>query len=88
MAQRTAMRRRPFSVASVASMLCCGLFAVGVVGCGGDPRSVAGFCKRLREQGAALTDPADPAGLAALYADLDAHAPFARTKYTHTLLNV
>jgi len=84
MTMRSGMRQRPFSVAAAASavgvrrlagtVLAVALTAV-LIGCGGDPRSVSGFCKRLREQGAALTDPSDPAGLAELYAELDAHAP-------------
>lgn len=75
MTRRSGVRRQPFSVVAVASALCLAVLTTSLTGCGGDPRSVSGFCKRLREQGAALTDPSDPAGLAELYADLEVHAP-------------
>lgn len=42
---------------------------------GGDPRSVAGFCKTLRTDGALLTDTSDPAGLAERYRLLERHVP-------------
>lgn len=48
---------------------------LGVTACGGDPRSVAGFCKLLRKDGAALTDISDPAGLAERYRALEDHVP-------------
>lgn len=50
--------------------------AIGsVAACGGDPRSVASFCQRLRREGTALTDVSDPAGLAAHYRELEAYVP-------------
>jgi hypothetical protein len=41
----------------------------------GDPRSVAGFCALLREEGATLTDTSDPAGLAERYRVLEERVP-------------
>lgn len=56
-----------FSVSAVALL--------SATACGGDPRSVAGFCKLLRKDGAALTDTSDPAGLAERYRALEANVP-------------
>ena len=64
--------RRPCGVVLAA---CVATLTLGVSACGGDPRSVAGFCNLLRKNGAALTDTSDPAGLAELYRSLDSHAP-------------
>lgn len=48
---------------------------LGATACGGDPRSVAGFCTLLRKEGATLTDTSDPAGLAERYRALEANVP-------------
>jgi len=69
------LARRP-TCGVLASLSLVAMGAFGTTACGdGDPRSVAGFCRLLREQGAALTDTSDPAGLAARYRTLEANVP-------------
>jgi hypothetical protein len=58
---------------------------LGTTSCGGDPRSIAGFCRLLRREGALLTDTSDPAGLAQRYRDLDSHAPLQIKDEWHTI---
>ena len=63
-----------------------GLLApIALVSCGSDPRSIAGFCKLLRQNDAALTDTSDPAGLAELYQRLDERAPLQIKDQWHTV---
>lgn len=58
-----------------ALLLTAGIVLGALVACGEDPRGVPGFCRLLRERGAALTDTSDPGALVELYRDLDARAP-------------
>jgi hypothetical protein len=63
-----------------------GLLApLALASCGSDPRSIAGFCKLLRENDAALTDTSDPAGLAELYQRLDERTPLQIKDQWHTV---
>lgn len=68
-------RRRNRAGATGALLVVAGVLASALAGCGGDPRGVPGFCRLLRERGAALTDTSDPGALEELYRDLDARAP-------------
>lgn len=61
---------------------------IGLTSCGGDPRSIPGFCKLLRENSDALTDTSDPGGLAELYQRLDDHAPLQIKDEWHTVTSL
>ena len=69
-------RRRNRTGVTGALLVSAGVLASALAGCGGgDPRGVPGFCRLLRERGAALTDTSDPGALVELYRYLDVRAP-------------
>jgi hypothetical protein len=64
------------------------VLSLGITACGGDPRSIPGFCRLLRENVAALSDTSDPGGLAELYERLDVHAPLQIKDQWHTVTSL
>jgi hypothetical protein len=77
--------RHVLAIIAPAAVVALGL---GLTSCGGDQRSIPGFCKLLRENADALTDTSDPGGLAELYQRLDERAPLQIKDQWHTVTSL